>query len=375
MKVVQAKYNAGNWKYKGDRSDLNDPLVFVFADRYLLEDEAIIATIKREFPYNNLVFGSTAGEICNSNVEEGTVTITAIEFEKSNYKIKTENIKDYQQDSKLIGEKLITQLPKKGLKHVFVLSEGSFVNGSALIEGLESNLDNDVVITGGMCGDGSRFEKTLAGHQTPKEGEVVLIGFYGETIEVSYSSVGGWIPFGPERVITSSKDNVLFELDGKPALELYSKYLGEKASELPQASLLYPLHVKASGKKEPVVRTILGIDTKNQSMTLAGDVPQGSKVQLMMASADGLVEGAYQAAKLAMDARKNKPELAILVSCIGRKLVLDQRVEEEIEGVIEMIGNTAAVTGFYSYGELAPYYGEQSCELHNQTMTLTLLSE
>jgi len=375
MRVVQAQLNSGKWNYSGKKDNLTNPLVFIFADRYLLEKEEILKEVQKEFPYEHLIFGSTAGEIFSSNVAENSVVITAVEFEKSSFKIETSNIKNFNFDSKIMGKSLISQLPEKDLKHAFVLSEGSYVNGSGLIEGLEIGLQKDVVITGGLCGDGARFERTLAGYKAPEDGEVVLIGFYGESLEVSYSSVGGWIPFGPERVITKSKDNVLFELDGKPALQLYSKYLGDKASELPQASLLYPLHVKASGKKNSVVRTILGIDRELQSMTLAGDVPQGAKVQLMMASADGLLEGAYQAAKLAMDSRNNKPELAILVSCIGRKLVLDQRVEEEVESVIEMIGETAAVTGFYSYGELAPYFGEQSCELHNQTMTLTLLSE
>ena len=231
-------------------------------------------------------------------------------------------------------------------------------------------------ISGGMCGDDAKFEKTLASYkENPKEGEVVLIGFYGETLEISFSSFGGWSSFGPERIITRSEANVLYEIDGQPALDLYKKYLGDKANELPQASLLYPLNVTPEGKLQAVVRTILNINNDDQSMILAGDAPENAKVQLMMASVDAIAEGASQAAILAMKNRKNHPQLALLVSCVGRKLVMNQRVEEEIEHVQEIIGNKVAITGFYSYGEMAPFSENTFCELHNQTMTLTLISE
>ena len=102
-----------------------------------------------------------------------------------------------------------------------------------------------LVLSGGLCGDDDRFEVTLASYnESPKEGEVVAIGFYGESLEISCANFGGWTPFGPERLITKSRKNILFELDGKPALDLYKRYLGDKASELPKSALLYPLSVK-----------------------------------------------------------------------------------------------------------------------------------
>lgn len=377
MRVIQAIKRADqDWEYLQPKSQLNNPLVLVFAHRFLLENKVFIDEIKKEFPYEHIVFGSTSGEIIKDEVLEDSVVVTAMEFEKSNFIIKTENIIDYNKDAEALGEALYQQMPNENLKHLFVLSEGSFVNGSSLIKGLESRKDLKISLTGGMCGDDARFEKTYASYkENPKEGEVILIGFYGETIDVSFASVGGWVPFGPERIITKSKGNILFEIDDQPALNLYKNYLGDKAKELPQASLLYPLNVKAEGKEQPVVRTILNIDNDNQSMILAGDVPKGSKVQLMMAGVQGIADGARQAAELAMQKRKQKPGVALLVSCIGRKLVMDQRVEEEIEQVRDVIGEEVPVIGFYSYGEMAPFYGSTSCELHNQTMTLTLISE
>jgi hypothetical protein len=377
MKIVQAfKQGHESWKYRQEKKALKNPLVLVFGNRLLLEDKKVLEDIRNEFPYEHLVFGSTSGEIICCNVFDNSITVTAIEFEKSSFVVETESIFKHEKNAKQLGEYLYEKIPKENLKHLFVLSEGSFVNGSSLIDGLETKITLSTSITGGMCGDDARFEKTLASYKDdPKEGEVVLIGFYGDTLEVSFASYGGWMPFGPERIITKSNANILYEIDGKPALDLYKIYLGDKASQLPQASLFYPLNVTPEGKDKPVVRTILGIDDPSQSMILAGDVPMNSKVQLMMASVDGIASGARKAAEFAIKDRINKPQLALLVSCVGRKLVMGQRVEEEIEQVQEIIGKDVATCGFYSYGEMAPFHGETSCDLHNQTMTLTLISE
>ncbi len=354
---------------------LKNPLILVLGNRYQLENPTILSEIRELFSDGEIIFGSTAGEIIGERVYNNSIAITAIEFEKSSFVIESENILSCNLDALALGERLMDKLPKEGLQHVFVVSEGSFVNGSALITGLESKYDG-VTFTGGLCGDDARFEKTLVGYnENPKEGEIVIIGFYGDSLNISYGQYGGWTPFGPERIITKSSDNILYELDNQPALDLYKKYLGDKASELPKSALLYPLSVKAHNRKEAIVRTVLSIDEENNTMILAGDVPEGSVVQLMMANIDNIVDGAYQAAIRGMQSRSSQPELAILVSCIGRKLVMDQRVEEEIEEVIESVGAQAIISGFYSYGELAPFTAGNSCELHNQTMTLTLFSE
>lgn len=375
MKINQAKRTReGEWIFN-DSVELINPLVLVFADRYILESDGIYDEIRAIYPNGKLVFGSTSGEIMDTNVYEESITLTAIEFEKTTFEIVSENISDYV-DIKKMGRAISDKFTKKDLSHMFIVSDGSFVNGSGLIEGLESDKDFNASITGGLCGDGARFEKTLTSYnEKPKQGEVVAIGFYGKTLEVSYANFGGWTPFGPERTITKSVGNVLYEIDGQPALDLYKKYLGEKAKELPQAALLYPLRVQQNEDAEPLVRTILNIDEDANSMILAGDVPVNSKVQLMMCFMDDIAEGASNAAEQAMLNRVKQPELAILVSCVGRKLVLAERTEEEIEEVMDVIGGQAKITGFYSYGEMAPFAGKNECQLHNQTMTLTLLSE
>ncbi|WP_116788657.1 FIST signal transduction protein [Flavobacterium psychrotrophum] len=377
MKIIQAfKTKNTDWQYFKEKVALKNPIVFVFANRILLEDENILGSITDEFPYEHIVYGSTAGEIFNTSVLNDSVTVIAIEFEKSFFVIKKENIFKYDKDTKRVAEALTSQMPQENLKHLFVLSEGSFVNGTLLINSIEEVIDHNTSVTGALCGDDSRFERTIASYnEKPMEGEIVLIGFYGESLEISSASYGGWQPFGPERLITKSKGNILYEIDGQPALKLYKKYLGDKADNIAESTLLYPLNILVPGKSEPVVRTILSIDTNSDSMTFAGDVPQGSLAQLMMVSPQGIAHGAAIAAKHAMEGRKQKPELALVISCIGRKLVMGQRAEEEIEQVGEIIGEEIPMAGFYSYGEIAPFLGSSNCELHNQTMTLTLISE
>ncbi|WP_439129908.1 FIST signal transduction protein [Polaribacter sp.] len=381
MKIVQLrKKSNSDWQYLSEKINLVAPLVLVFGNRFMLEDDEIVNEIKSLFKNGHIVFGSASGDISSISVNDDSLTITAIEFEKSSFIIKTTNVLDSISkspiDSLSVGKNLINQLPKEGLKYVFVLSEGSFVNGSQLTKGMNGTTEDNLLITGALCGDGARFEKTLSSYnENPKQGEIVAIGLYGETLEVSFSINSGWTPFGPERIVTKSKGNVLYELDNLPALDLYKKYLGEKSKELPGAALLYPLNVKTDNEKQKIVRSILNINEADNSMILAGDIFEDSKVQLMMTNVDNIVNGAEQAALNASELRNNKPELAILVSCIGRKLVLDQRVEEEVEEVMEVVGNTTTITGLYSYGEIAPFRGENNCQLHNQTMAVTLISE
>lgn len=375
MKIVQGIKEKDSPFTLDSKMPLENPLVLVFGNRHLLENPSIYEEVKSLFPTGHIVFGSTSGEIMQDVVYENSIVLTAIEFEKSKFVVKTKNVNDFNHNDFNLGEVLMKEFLTENLKYFFVVSEGSTVNGSALIKGLEKNKGKEIGLSGGLCGDDARFERTLASYnENPKEGEIVAIAFYGDSLEVTSANYGGWTSFGPERRITKSENNILYELDGKPALDLYKQYLGEKANELPKSALLYPLSVRTDNE-EPLVRTILNINEEDNTMILAGDVPQGSRVQLMMSTIDDIANGARTAAELAMENRINEPQLALLVSCVGRKLVMDQRTEEELEEVISIVGENTTISGFYSYGEMAPFAGMGNCKLHNQTMTLTLFSE
>ena len=378
MKIEQKKYSGLNgWEtLKPNYCDVASiNIVLAFGSTLLLEDPAMYEYMRMSYPNADILMSSTAGEIYDTKVNDDTVSLTAICFEKTKIKTATVQIDDMR-SSREAGNSLATSLDSENLKNVLVISDGQKVNGTELVQGLQECLPKETIITGGLAGDGSRFKKTLVGlNELPIEGRVIAIGFYGRDLSIGYGSVGGWDSFGPERLITKSKENILYELDGKPALDIYKMYLGEYADELPGSGLLFPLSIRTTDSGESVVRTILGVVPGEKSLVFAGNMPEGAYARLMKANFDRLIEGASNAAQNSMDGCNQQPELAILISCVGRKLVLDQRIEEEVEVIRTIYGNGTAMTGFYSYGEISPSANFMKCELHNQTMTITTFSE
>lgn len=318
---------------------------------------------------------STAGEIRGNTVCDGTLTALLIGFDHTQVRGACVQVTTAE-DSETAGTLLGRQLAAPDLRHVFVLSDGLLVNGSRLTASLRAHLPAGVQATGGLAGDGPRFQHTVAGlGENLGPGRVVAVGFYGDAIRVTYGSAGGWEPFGPKRLVTRAAGNVLYELDDLPALALYKRYLGDRAAGLPAAGLLFPLQLlHESEANTGLVRTILAVDEQTQSLTFAGDMPVGHFCRLMKAGSDTLVEGAGAAAGQAL-APAVGPRAALLISCVGRKLVLGQRVEEEIEAVLARLGANVCAAGFYSYGEISPAGLTHGCELHNQTMTLTVFDE
>lgn len=351
-------------------------LVLVFGATSILREQKHFQEIKKAYPKAHLFGCSTAGEICGTRVSDDSLVTTAVNFEYTQLKgsrIKISKVENSFQ----AGERLSQFLDKEGLVHVLVLSDGLKINGSDLTRGLMKYLPDEVSITGGLSGDGERFRETLVfWNGVPERDTVAVLGLYGDRLKVGYGSLGGWDPFGPERLITRSKKNVLYELDGKSALELYKKYLGEHAKGLPATGLLFPLSLRTKEGETGVVRTILSVNEEEQNMTFAGDVPQGAYARLMKANFDRLIDGAVGAAKTSYEAiGSSSPNLAILISCVGRKMVLKQRIEEEVEGVRDVLGDRTVMTGFYSYGEISPFMPGSKCKLHNQTMTITTFLE
>lgn len=376
MKIEQMKFSKEQgWQtLRSDKTDKAFNMVLAFGSPEVLTEQEY-NTIRKKYTDADIIMSSTAGEIIDTEVCDHTISLTAICLEKTIVKTAIIDIMDAR-NSFDAGQSLGKTLDPEGLKNVLVISDGQKVNGSDLVLGLQESLPPNTIITGGLAGDGARFQSTLVGlNNAPAEGKIVVIGFYGEALSVTYGSVGGWDVFGPERLITRSDANVLYELDGKPALDIYKLYLGDYANELPGSGLLFPLSIRMSDSGHSVVRTILGINEQDKSVTFAGNMPVGSYAQLMKASFDGLIEGASDAAQNSVQNGKEQPDLAILISCVGRKLVLDQRIEEEVEVVRAIYGNETAITGFYSYGEISPSLNSVKCDLHNQTMTITTLTE
>lgn len=351
-------------------------LVLAFGASELIDEPTPLLDLGRAFPNSHLLACSTSGEIHGRSVTDGSLSVAVVRFEHSQVATAFTEVADAS-DSREAGHELARQLRRDDLRGVFVLSDGLRVNGSELAAGLTAGLPTDVSVTGGLAGDGDRFGRTWSacGGQ-PREGLVTAVGLYGEHLHIGHGSQGGWDQFGPERTVTRSAGNVLFELDGQPALDLYKRYLGERAEGLPATGLLFPLTIRAdAANSRSVVRTILAVDAAARSMTFAGDIPQGARAQLMRANFDRLVDGACGAAEHARQACEGGGDvLSIAISCVGRRLVLGERAEDEVEVTLDRLPAGTQQIGFYSYGEISPV-ADGHCELHNQTMTLTTLRE
>ncbi len=377
MKSFQLSYKNNQWseKFPSDFDSKNTLLFAYFSTNF--HDHSVWQDITKNFPLAKKMGCSGSGQVKQSEIEDEGIILTGLKFDKTEIEISSiTQIKD--RNSEVIGEELGRKFKKQGLKGLYLLSDGLAVNGTALIKGLKNILGEDLNLSGGLAGDGSNFKSTyvLVDGQ-PTEQSVTAVGFYGDHIDISATADGGWIPFGPVRKITKSEANILFELDGKPALELYKQFLGEQAKKLPSSALLFPIYLK-SGQDQidrNAVRTILSVDDANQSMTFAGDVPMGTNIQLMRAGHENLIEAAKNVAITNISKLKEGPQIfSLVVSCVGRRLVMGENTEDELESVLENLPANTLQTGFYSYGEIAA--GSTGvCDLHNQTMTITLLRE
>jgi hypothetical protein len=373
MRARQALWTA-NQGWIGT-SDGPADLLLAFGGTDAIKDASLWTDLLRRHPGAIVLGCSTGGEIHGSDVFDESLSVTTMSFDHTRLKSAEASVRDAA-GSFDAGQSIGQQLAAGDLKTVFVLSDGTRVNGSELVRGIRACVGNQVVITGGLAGDGARFGTTYVGlNGIAAPGRIAAVGFYGKAIAVGHGSAGGWDVFGPERRVTRSVGNVLYELDGKPALDLYKNYLGEDAERLPGSALLFPLKVfPPNCPGEALTRTIVAIDEKARTMTFAGDMPQGHYAQLMRGNFDRLVEGAADAASQA-SLPQSGDRVAVLVSCIGRKLLLGQRICEEVEAVQDVFGDDIALTGFYSYGEVSPHAATHCAELHNQTMTITVFGE
>jgi len=377
MKVQQRLWTPdGGWSDTGFAPEPPAAqLVLAFGSVQALQQPALLEQVRAWYPEAVIAGCSTAGEILGTRVHDESLVITAVAFERSTVDWVGVDVAEGS-DGSVAARRVADALVRPGLRHVLVLCDGLVVNGTAFAHALRERLPEGVCATGGLAADADRFVQTLVlDGQGAAARRVAGIGFYGQALRIGVGSLGGWDSFGPARRVTRSQGNVLFELDGQSALDLYKGYLGDHAASLPGAALLFPLLLEDERGGEGLVRTVLAVDEAAGSLTFAGDMPVGARARLMKANFDRLVGGAHGAAQgAAASIGASEAQLALLVSCVGRKLVLRQRVEEEIEAVQEVLGE-AALAGFYSYGELCPQGSFGSCELHNQTMTITTFAE
>ena len=370
-------------KPSGWRSSASAPaadLVLFFGTRDALACGSRFRELRDMYPAAHLLGCSTGGQIRNDDVSDEEIAAVALRFDATRLRLGCERA-PAPEHSRASGEAIGRTLAADDLAGIFVLSDGLNVNGSELVAGITSVVGDRIPLTGGLAGDGARFQETLVSADcAPRTQTVAAVGFYGTAVRIGHGSAGGWDEFGPRRRITRSRGNVLYELDGEPALDLYKRYLGEEEAEgLPGTALLFPLRIRNPERPDhDIVRTILAVDHEARSMTFAGDVPEGWIAQLMRGNFDRLAAGAAKAARQAADGiagNHTGDQVAVLVSCIGRRLLMGQHTIDEVEAAGAELGADVTRLGFYSYGEISPHGATGVCELHNQTMTVTTISE
>jgi hypothetical protein len=380
MRVRQIVWNKETGWSGAEDGPGDASLVIYFGSREALACGGRYSELRKSFPAAHIVGCSTGGQINNDDISDDEIVAAAIGFDATKLRLSRQEVTDARL-SKDCGEAIGRELRAADLAGVFVLSDGLNVNGSELVAGISKVIGPKIPLTGGLAGDGADFLQTLVGADcAPRARTIAAVGFYGSAIQVGHGSAGGWDLFGPRRYVTKSAGNVLFELDGKPALDLYERYLGpEESKGLPSSALLFPIQVHDVEKPETaVVRTVLAVDHTARSMTFAGDIPQGWAAQFMRGNLNRLAAGAADAARQArngVSACDADERFSILVSCIGRRLLMGQRANDEVEAAGVELGRDTVRLGFYSYGEISPHAKSGLCELHNQTMTVTTLAE
>jgi hypothetical protein len=355
-------------------------LVLVFGSTPLFKRPDLADALCRLYPGAQVAGCSTSGEILGTTMYDDTLTVTGIRFDRSGVRMA---VVTPLVDESLFetGERLGAALPATDpawgpLAHIVTLADGlHFIKGDFAL-GLEATAPPHVDVTGGLAGDGALFSETvLWANGVTSRPTAIAIGFYGEDLLFGSGADGGWDPFGPERLITRSEDQFLFELDGQNALDLYKRYLGPFAERLPDSGLLFPVSIRPADAAYSLVRTPLGISEADQSIRFAGDIPTGAYARFVRANVEQVIDGAGGAAEDARaDFADTPPQFALLVSCVGRRWAFPERIEEELDEIRELVGD-APMTGFYSYGEFAPALNGSRCEFHNQTMTITLMAE
>ncbi|HTK46986.1 MAG TPA: FIST N-terminal domain-containing protein [Gemmatimonadaceae bacterium] len=379
MKLEQYQWTpARGWDRPPERSSLgaSAQLALLFGRASLVESSRCAPLVHRTFPKAQLVGCSTGGEILGEQVGDDTLALTLVSFEHS--RVETSRVTIGEDGSFAAGHEVVRRLDPRGLRHVFVLSEGLQVDSSAMVRGIDQALPPGVSVSGGFAADANRFEVShVWSSGVPERDTVVAIGFYGERLRIGVSVTGGWGPFGPDRLITKSRGRVLYEFDGRPALALYKKYLGEHSIGLPATGLSFPLELRTGDAGDGrVLRSLLAVDEDAQSISFAGDVPEGATARFMVGHIEDLIDGSAEAATRSLAGFADvAPELSLIVSCNARRTVLKQRVDEEIEAVRSALGASTTLAGFYSYGEIAPPHVGVGTELHNETMTITNLAE
>lgn len=323
-----------------------------------------------------LVGCTTDGEISCEGFSTGSAVLGGIVTDQIEFQVA--HIPNLSRDSEVAGQELARAL--SGASYVQLFSDGITGNGCALLRGMAAVLGPQIPISGGTAGDCGEFVRT---HQFVGDRVVtdtaVAIGFAGD-FRVGTGVRSGWSPIGIAKKVTRASGNVLYELGGQPALEVYERFLGKHAERLPTVGVEYPLGLvdeagDCDGRGDYyLLRATMSVNRQEGSITFAGEIPEGAMVKMTCGDTNAILEAAGQATELALDDLGDRtPAMVFFYSCMARKIVLDRRTKEEIERVRQKVGREIPILGFYTYGEYCRVRSGGPCFLHNETATVSLL--
>jgi hypothetical protein len=348
-------------------------LVTAFAPTAYAERDDFWASIAAAFPRSHVLSCSSAGAIAGEHVVDDTAVAVVARFDRAGLASASVPIQALEM-SRRAGQKLGRALAEGNPHAVIVVADGMHAQGAELVQGIAEALPAGTRIVGGMAGDGAACQRTWTLVEgVPRSGWVAAVALSGP-VEVGAAAHGGWRAFGPPRRVSRAEGSVVLELDGRPALAVYAEQLGDLARGLPAAAKRFPLAVRVDGNDgTELMRTVQAIDTAAQSLSCAGDVPQGSVVRLARAGHEQLIDSAQRVAIAAVP-RDGTPVLALAISCASRREALGELCDDEAAVTHAALPPGSTQFGFYAYGEVAPS-ARAACDLHNQAISLVTIRE
>lgn len=326
---------------------------------------------------------TTDGEISSQGLSINSVVVMALASDT--IRLQSTYVERLSNDSYDAGFQIGKSFQGSGIPYIQVFSDGLCGNADKIIQGIKAHMGEDIKIAGGTAGDGGDFKRTYQyfGNRVLTD-SIVAVAFQGQ-FGLGTGTACGWFPVGIAKKVTRSVGNVVYELDGQPALQAYERFLGKHAERLPAVGVEYPLGLLNNDSETEeegyfLCRATMGVDRQAGAIIFAGDVPEGSLVKMTIGNDGDIILAARKAARSAMEkllikSPDLKPRVIFLYSCMARKIVLGTRTDEEIVAVKEAIGGDVPIIGFYTYGEYAPIGEcEHSC-FHNETATLTVIGD
>jgi hypothetical protein len=331
---------------------------------------------------------SAAGTINGDDADESnfSVVVTVISSDELHW---TNGIATgLEDDPRAVG----TQVAEELLPHLstdtlglFVFPDGLTENFDHFIAGLEENLPSDQFLPLWGGGAGNNFNAEAPTYQYCDD-EVISGG-------VSYALLSGeahtaWaishsvIPIGGERVVTRSEENVIYEIDGKPAVEVLKEYLPEHALAADRDWLRYAISLALSFKapsymkdEEYIVRGVPQLNLTDGSITVQTEVEEGTSIWFSSRDVEKITTGFDRmAAQIKEQLEGEQPELVFQFECVtrGQLMFREQEKLRLLKRFRQSVGPEAPWVGFYTIGEIGPV--EEHNDIHRLGSVVLALS-